>query len=426
MKIETLRLLLKAQEHKSPTVLSTNLTSGEQDLLSAQDDAEPSLNRAVESTLRSDKPKSFEQPDGSRVFLNVFNPPLRLIVVGAVHIAQPLVRMAELAGYEVTIVDPREAFATTERFPKVSLSHQWPDEALADLMLDGRTAIVTLSHDPKIDDPALQSALASDCFYIGALGSKKTHAARLERLTAAGLSDTDLARINGPVGLSIGAKSPAEIAISIMAQMTDALRHPPAQPKNISAIVLAAGLSSRMGKIIKLLVDFGGLPMIRHVVQQVLASNVSEVHVVVGHEAEEVKAALVDLPITMVDNPLYKEGLSASLRAGITSLLSGSDATLICLGDMPLVSKTLINSLIDEFDPSQGKSICVPIYEGQRGNPILWSAEFFPEMAGSSGDTGARFLLEHHPQAIIEVPQPYQSALVDIDTHEDFEAIRER
>jgi xanthine dehydrogenase accessory factor len=144
-------------------------------------------------------------------------------VVGAVHIAQPLARMAVLSGYDVTVVDPRGSFATAERFPGVTLMGEWPDDAMAALKPDKRTAVVTLTHDPKLDDPALAVALKSDAFYVGSLGSRKTHAARCERLTAQGFDGKDLARIHGPVGLNIGAVSPAEIAVSILGQVTEVL-----------------------------------------------------------------------------------------------------------------------------------------------------------------------------------------------------------
>ena len=147
-----------------------------------------------------------------------------MIVVGAVHIAQPLSAMAALAGYDVTLVDPRESFAAAERFPGVALNPEWPDTALDSLGLDHRCAVVTLTHDPKLDDPALQVALKSDAFFIGCLGSKKTHASRLRRLKKAGFTEADLARVHGPVGLPIGSRSPAEIAISILAQVTQTLR----------------------------------------------------------------------------------------------------------------------------------------------------------------------------------------------------------
>jgi xanthine dehydrogenase accessory factor len=173
----------------------------------------------AQACLRADTPALREAR-----FILPLNPPLRLVVVGAVHIAQALVPMAQLAGYAVTVVDPREGFARADRLPGVALCHEWPDEALAALVPDARTAVVTLTHDPKLDDPALQVALRSPAFYVGSLGSKKTHARRLERLAALGLDEATLARIHGPVGLGIGARAPAEIAISILAQMTEVLR----------------------------------------------------------------------------------------------------------------------------------------------------------------------------------------------------------
>jgi xanthine dehydrogenase accessory factor len=163
-------------------------------------------------------------------FLGVHNPPLRMAVVGAVHIAQALVPMARRAGYDLAVVDPREAFASEARFPDTMISHDWPDEALSDFGLDTRTAVVTLTHDPKIDDPAIMSALRAPVFYLGCLGSTRTHAKRVERLRAAGFSDAEIARIHAPIGADIGAKSPAEIAIAILAQITERLRRPATRP----------------------------------------------------------------------------------------------------------------------------------------------------------------------------------------------------
>ncbi len=157
-------------------------------------------------------------------FVAIHNPPLRLIVVGAVHIAQALVPLARVVGYDPVIIDPRAAFASDARFPGEVLLDDWPDDAVRALGLDARTALVLLTHDPKLDDPALSEALRGDVFYIGALGSTRTHAKRLERMRAAGFSDADLARIHGPIGLDIGAAGPAEIALSILAQMTQVLR----------------------------------------------------------------------------------------------------------------------------------------------------------------------------------------------------------
>ena len=181
-----------------------------------------------------DRPAAFDNDksgfDDQGRFLWISNPPLRLVVVGAVHIAQPLAEMARLTGYDVTIIDPREAFASEARFPGHSLSHDWPDAALAAHGLDHRTAVATLTHDPKIDDPALETALRTPVFYIGALGSTRTHGKRVSRLSEQGFSETEIARIDAPIGADVGAKSPAEIAVSIMAELTERLRRPTSRP----------------------------------------------------------------------------------------------------------------------------------------------------------------------------------------------------
>jgi xanthine dehydrogenase accessory factor len=227
--------LNKDRADKVPVVLATFLRSGEQTLLylpseNRRQTLDPKILDAARAAIIADRSTTFEAAEGP-VFLNVFNPPLRMLVVGAVHIAQALAPMASLAGYEVAIVDPRRAFASAERFPNVSLSHDWPDEAMAKFKPDLRSAVVALTHDPKLDDPALAAALASEAFYIGALGSKKTHAARLERLRARGVPERELGRIYGPIGLEIGAQSPAEIAIAILAQATVQLRQPDVRAK---------------------------------------------------------------------------------------------------------------------------------------------------------------------------------------------------
>lgn len=232
MKKAILEQLQQDRADKRPVVLATFLNTGEQRLLylfgkKGLKDLDPRIGEAARATLLEDRSRTIETDQGL-LFLNAFNPPLRLVLVGAVHIAQALVPMAQLAGYDVTVIDPRSAFGSAERFPGVTLSNDWPDEAMAQIRPDLRTAVVTLTHDPKIDDPALIAALRSDAFYIGALGSRKTHASRQERLREAGIADHEFSRIHGPVGLSIGAKSPAEISISILAQMTAALRQPSA------------------------------------------------------------------------------------------------------------------------------------------------------------------------------------------------------
>ncbi|UCH29703.1 MAG: XdhC family protein [Myxococcales bacterium] len=226
MKGEVLAEVLDAIAAKRPIVLATNLESGEQRLLGPGDGETDEERVHVSTALRLDRPVTTEADAGPRRFYQPFNPPLRMVLVGAVHIAQPLSVMATLAGYEVTIVDPRTAFAAAERFPGVTLNLSWPDEALESLDLDARCAVVTLTHDPKLDDPALGVALESDAFFIGCLGSKKTHATRLKRLRKAGFADAELERIRGPVGLPIGSRSPSEIAVSVLAQVIESLRKP--------------------------------------------------------------------------------------------------------------------------------------------------------------------------------------------------------
>ena len=228
MKGRFLDAVIAAGREARSVALATDIKSGAQLLLDGErTEGDLALDEAslgaMRDALRADRNRLIETA-GGRVFIEVFSPPRRCFVIGAVHIAQPLVRILALADYQAIIIDPRESFATEARFPDLELSTDWPDEALERLKPDHRSAVVTLTHDPKLDDPALAVALRSECFYIGALGSKRTHAARCGRLKEMGFTDSNLARIHGPIGLSIGAVSPAEIAVSILAQMTQVLR----------------------------------------------------------------------------------------------------------------------------------------------------------------------------------------------------------
>jgi len=218
----TLAALNEARRARRPMVRAVDLSLGGDRLVDPGTDRSP-LGLAAAAAMRADRSATVDI-DGRPCFLAVYNPPVDLVVVGAVHVAQALARIADMIGFDVRVIDPRGAFATAERFPGVALSREYPDEALAQAPLGSRSALVVLSHDPKIDDPALAAALASPAFYVGALGSKRTHAARLARLKQRGFADEALARIKGPVGLSIGAKSPEEIAVSIVAQLIAELR----------------------------------------------------------------------------------------------------------------------------------------------------------------------------------------------------------
>ena len=227
MKQETLQQLLEDQVAKKAVALATDIDSGKQTLIYRDSASGPDAEHAeilsiTRQSIQDDRNKVHDVGE-RRIFVEVFNPPLRMLIVGAVHIAQPLSRMASVAGYDVTVIDPRASFATDERFPGISLNGEWPDDAMRELDPDRRTAVVTLTHDPKLDDPGLEVALKSDAFYIGSLGSRKTHAGRVERLSAAGFTETEIERIHAPVGLAIGSISPAEIAVSILAQITEVL-----------------------------------------------------------------------------------------------------------------------------------------------------------------------------------------------------------
>jgi xanthine dehydrogenase accessory factor len=228
MKLQYIERAVAASRAGKPAAIATNLKSGEQSLIEGAEvtgnlKLDGAIQEGVRKALSDDRSMTVESTAGP-VFIEVFNPPLRCFIVGAVHIAQPLARMSAELGFRVTVIDPRTAFATDARFPEIELSTEWPDEALARLKPDKRSVIITLTHDPKLDDPALAEALKSPAFLIGALGSRKTHAARLKRLGELGFQQADLDRIHGPVGLNIGAISPSEMAVSILGQVISVLR----------------------------------------------------------------------------------------------------------------------------------------------------------------------------------------------------------
>ncbi|MFL5042521.1 MAG: XdhC family protein [Xanthobacteraceae bacterium] len=223
MKLDVLSQLNAERAARRGAIVVTDVASGAERLVKAGEVDRDPLKDVLKERLRTGKSGMAETPQG-RVFLTVHVPPPRLVITGAVHISQALAPIARVVGYDVTIVDPRTAFASIERFPDVKVIAEWPDSALPPLNIDRYTAFVALTHDPKIDDPALTHALERECFYIGALGSKKTHARRVERLKSAGLNEDAIARIHAPIGLAIGAVSPPEIAVAIMGEITARLR----------------------------------------------------------------------------------------------------------------------------------------------------------------------------------------------------------
>jgi xanthine dehydrogenase accessory factor len=228
LRLDILKALNEERAARRAVIIVTNQDSGAQRLVKAADIRGDPLKDLLEKRMRSGKSGIEDTPEG-KVFLTVHVPSPKLVITGAVHISQALAPMGHLLGYDVTIVDPRTAFASIERFPDVKVIAEWPDVALPPLGIDHYTAFVALTHDPKIDDPGLAIALKSDCFYIGALGSRKTHARRVERLKAErGFNDNDIGRIHSPIGLDIGAVSPSEIAVAIMGEITQRLREEPA------------------------------------------------------------------------------------------------------------------------------------------------------------------------------------------------------
>lgn len=229
MDLSLLAALNAERAARRAVVLVTEVATGRQRLVTEAGLASDPLAAVLERQLRSGRSGAVEA-DGQELFLTVQAPPPRVVVTGAVHISQAMAPMARLLDLDMVVIDPRSAFATPERFPDVALLAEWPETALARVPLDAWTAFVALTHDPKIDDPGLQAALRSDCFYIGALGSRKTHGRRLERLAEAGFSSAETDRIHAPVGLDIGAVSPAEIALSVLGEIVAALRGPRRRP----------------------------------------------------------------------------------------------------------------------------------------------------------------------------------------------------
>jgi xanthine dehydrogenase accessory factor len=413
-----LEQLVSARREGRVLVRALEMESGTERLIDPALDTSP-LGQAARAAAEEDASRH-ATVEGRTWLLTVYNTPWELVVVGAVHITQALAALAVPAGYRVRVIDPRTPYATPERFPGIVLQQEWPDEALTRQPLSARSALIALAHDPKLDDAALGVALRSQAFYIGALGSLRTQARRLERLEVQGFSVAELSRIRGPVGLAIGARSPAEIAIAILAELVQRRRTHPAG-RRIAGVVLAAGTSSRMGKN-KLAIPIDGKPLVRHAVEAALTAALDPVIVVIGHEPVAIRDALGGLPVHFVQNDAFTDGLSTSLRTGIKAVPPSCDGAMIILGDMPDISPELIDRTVAAFDPAQSRTICVATAQGERGHPVLWGRQFFSSIEHLQGDTGARNLMALHADQVYEVEAGDGAPLTDIDTPESLAA----
>jgi len=419
MRRKTLEQLMAARREGRLLVRALDVESGEERLIDPASDSSP-LGLAAAAAARADAGRR-SNIEGRAWFLSAYHTPWEIVAIGAVHIAQALAALATSAGYRVRVIDPRPPYATTERFPNVALQREWPDEALAKQPLTARSALIALAHDPKLDDAGLAVALRSPAFYVGALGSVRTHARRLTRLQAQGFTPDELRKIHGPVGLAVGARSPAEIAIAVLADLVQQRRMHAAAPR-IAGIVLAAGTASRMGRN-KLVLPVHGKAMVAHAVEAATAAGLDPVIVVTGHESAAVRRAIGKTPVTFVQNDDFARGLSTSLRAGIGAVPGSCEGAVVLLGDMPGITAPLIESVVQAFDPAEDRAICVATAQGERGHPVLWGRQLFPELEALQGDTGARAVMSRYPNLVCEVEAGDGAPLADIDTPDALEAI---
>ncbi len=419
MRRETLDQLMAARRDGRLLVRALDVESGEDLLIDPASDSSP-LGLAAAATARADASRRVSI-EGRTWFLSAYHTPWEIVVIGAVHIAQALAALAPAAGYRVRVIDPRGPYATTERFPGVALQRDWPDEALAKQPLMARSALIALAHDPKLDDAGLAVALRSPAFYVGALGSMRTHARRLSRLEAQGFTPTELGKIHGPVGLAIGARSPAEIAIAVLADLVQQRRMHASAPR-VAGIVLAAGTASRMGRN-KLVLPVRGKPMVAHAVEAATVAGLDPVIVVTGHESAAVRQAIGEAQVAFVQNENFSRGLSTSLRAGIGAVPPNCEGAVVLLGDMPAVTASLVEKVVQAFDLAEDRAICVATAQGERGHPVLWGRQFFPELEALDGDAGARAVMGRYPNLVCEVEAGDAAPLADIDTPEALEAL---
>ena len=361
--------------------------------------------------------------EDATVYVEAFPRPLRLFIVGATHAAIALCRMAKRLDFHVTVIDARAAYASRERFPDAdALCCVHPVEVLDEARLDASSYVVTLTHDPKFDLPALARAVRSEARYIGAMGSRATHERRKAELERLGLAGADLARIRAPIGLDLGGRTPEEVAVAILAEVQAVRYGRDARPLAhtgggrasdartfLSGVILAAGASTRMGRP-KQLLPLAGRPLLQHVVDAAAASRLDEIVLVLGHAAEEIRAAITlpsRLPVRVVVNPEPAEGQSASLRLGLGAADPRASAAAVLLGDQPQVTRALIDRVAEAFLAGDAPA-ARPAWQGQGGDrvpghPVFLARRLWPEVEQLSGDQGARVLLAAHPEWLLEV-----------------------
>lgn len=361
------------------------------------------------------------------VFVQSFAAEPQLYIVGGTEIGAALCKLAKVMGMRVTIVDPRAAYGARERFPDADeVVRAWPNEVLDSRRLGPSSAVVTLTHDAKLDVPALVCALRSQAGYIGALGSRRTHEKRKAALAAEGFKDEDIVRVHGPAGLDLGGASAAEIALSIIAEISAAQNgRDPRSRAFVSGVVLAGGASARMGRP-KQLLAFEGKPLLQHVIDAAVASRLDEVVVVLGANADEIRAALV-LPesgkVRVVVNAAHAKGLSESVRYGLSAVSRRASAVAILLGDQPAMSAEMIDRVLAAHTAST-KPATRPVFSGvgdarTPGHPVVLARSLWPELRELHGDEGARALLAERPELVNEV-RIIAAAPADIDTPEDY------
>ena len=373
----------------------------------------------------------------TRIFVELLLPSPRLFLVGATDIAVAAARIAREVGFHVTIIEPRAAYSARAGVDAAdALVEDWPDQALAAVGLDEQSYVVTLTHDAKLDVPALAAALRSPCRYVGALGSRRTQSKRAEALLGLGLTPRQVDKIHGPVGLDLGGRVPAEIALAIVAELV-AVRHggdrhvaatDESECEPVTGIILAAGSSTRMGEP-KQLLDMGGRPLLQWVIDNACRSRLDEIVVVLGAHAEEIEQRIV-VPaggrVRVAYNPEHASGLASSLKAGLRACAPKAAAVAVLLGDQPNVTSTLINQVVEAFRGSMYQAVR-PLFVGDDspgvpGHPVVISRAMWPDLERLSGDQGAGRLLAAHPEWV-EIIRLAGQAPVDVDSRADYDGL---